>query len=123
MFKKGKSGNPSGRPSGAKGKAKKKLIERINAIIDNNIGQIEDDLQALCPLDRVKAFASLLNYVLPKQQSIDVGKKIEAEYDALRQLLESCPEDAINAIANKVMELQEIHLLTKDDERQNWFFA
>lgn len=118
MFKKGKSGNPSGRPSGAKGKAKKKLIERINAIIDNNIGQIEDDLQALSPLDRVKAFASLLNYVLPKQQSIDVGRKIEAEYDALRKLLESCPEEAINAIANKVMELNNNHLLMKEDEKQ-----
>lgn len=118
MFKKGKSGNPSGRPTGAKGKAKKRLIERINAIIDNNIGQIEDDLQSLCPLDRVKAIASLLNYVLPKQQSIDVGRKIEAEYDALRQLLESCPEEAIDAIANKVMELNKNHLLIKEDEKQ-----
>ena len=119
MFKKGKSGNPAGRPKGAKCKVTIKLVERISAIIDNNIGQIEDDLQALCPLDRVKAFASLLNYVLPKQQSIDVGRKIEAEYDALRQLLESCPEEAINAIANKVMELQEIRLLNKGDEKQN----
>jgi hypothetical protein len=119
MFKKGKSGNPAGRPKGAKCKVTIKLMERISAIIDNNIGQIEDDLQALCPLDRVKAFASLLNYVLPKQQSIDVGRKIEAEYDALRQLLESCPEEAINAIANKVMELQEVHLLNKDDEKQD----
>ena len=119
MFKKGKSGNPAGRPKGAKCKVTIKLVERISAIIDNNIGQIEDDLQALCPLDRVKAFASLLNYVLPKQQSIDVGRKIEAEYDALRQLLESCPEEAINAIANKVMELQEVRLLNKGDEKQN----
>lgn len=119
MFKKGKSGNPAGRPKGAKCKVTIKLMERISAIIDNNIGQIEDDLQALCPLDRVKAFASLLNYVLPKQQSIDVGRKIEAEYDALRQLLGSCPEEAINAIANKVMELQEVHLLNKDDEKQD----
>lgn len=119
MFRKGKSGNPAGRPKGAKCKVTIKLMERISAIIDNNIGQIEDDLKALCPLDRVKAFASLLNYVLPKQQSIDVGRKIEAEYDALRQLLESCPEEAINAIANKVMELQEVHLLNKDDEKQD----
>ena len=118
MFRKGKSGNPAGRPKGAS-KSKKELIERINAIIDNNIDLIEDDLKALCPFERVKAFAGLLNYVLPKQQSIDVGKKVEAEFEALRKLLESCPEDAVDAITQKIIELHNTNLsLEREHEKK-----
>ena len=112
MFKKGRSGNPNGRPKGSKGKAKSDLISRINSIIDNNIDKIEEDLNKLDPAERIRALSGLLNYVLPKQQSIDIRKRIEAEYDSLKNLLESCPDEAIDAIAKKVMELnKENHLL------------
>lgn len=71
-YKKGVSGNPNGRPKGTKNKATAALIERVEKLIANNIDTLESDLRELEPRERVKAIISLLNYALPKRQSIAV---------------------------------------------------
>jgi len=78
-YTKGKSGNPAGRPRGSKNKSKAELMDRVKNLIENNIDTLEDDLKALDPKDRVKAIVSLLNYTLPKQQSVSADIKTERE--------------------------------------------
>ena len=47
------------------------MREWISALIDNNREQIEDDLKALEPKDRVQMFERLMQYVVPKQQAVN----------------------------------------------------
>lgn len=68
-FQKGKSGNPSGRPTGTKNKATAQLLEMVTIIVKNNAERLQQDIDLLEPKDRVRVIASLLNYVLPKQQA------------------------------------------------------
>lgn len=106
MFEKGKSGNPNGRPIGARNKATTKLIERVQAIIEDNIEQMQKDLGRMTPTERVKALIQLMQYVLPKQQSINLENQIELEYKELGILLNEANEETIAAIAGKVLELK-----------------
>lgn len=77
-FKKGKSGNPRGRPKGAKGKAPKALLERVKLLVDSNIDKLQNDLDALPPAERVRAIIKLLDFVLPKSNSVEVAAILEA---------------------------------------------
>ena len=70
---------------------------------------MEEDLEALSPSERVKAYSGLLNYVAPKQQSITLEEQAQIEEQALTNWLATAPEDAINAIAEKVLLLQAAH--------------
>lgn len=69
-FQKGISGNPGGRPIGSKNKSTVKLAGLITSIIENNAERLQRDIEYLEPKDRVRIITSLLNYVLPKKQSI-----------------------------------------------------
>ena len=77
-FNKGKSGNPKGRPRGAKGKAPSALIDRVRLLIEANFDDLQKDLDALPPAERVRAIIKLLDYVLPKRSNIDVNGQIES---------------------------------------------
>lgn len=107
-FTKGTSGNPNGRPKGSKGKAKQSLLERVQNLIDDNLDLIEKDLKSpkLKPADRIKAITGLLQYVLPKQQSINLENQIALEYRQLEILLANAPEEAAALIAAKMLELK-----------------
>ena len=85
-YQKGKSGNPAGRPRGSKNKAKAELIDRVTMLIENNIDTLEDDLKQLEPKDRVKAVVSLLNYTLPKKQSVKADVTTEREQIVIANL-------------------------------------
>ena len=78
-FHKGKSGNPTGRPRGAKGKAPKSLQERVKLLVDKNLDQLQSDLEALTPAERVKALTRLIEFVLPKRQAVEVEADVKQE--------------------------------------------
>jgi hypothetical protein len=64
------------------------------------------DIAAMLPEDRVRAMTQLAGYVIPKQQALSVAEQTQVEADALTEWLETAPDEAINAIAAKVLEMQ-----------------
>ena len=69
-FEKGRSGNPNGRPRGAKDKATTELRNWVEQLINDNRALIESDIKSLTSNERLRFFLALLNYALPKQQSV-----------------------------------------------------
>ena len=105
-FKKGDIPNPKGRPKGSKNIRNVKLNEVVKSLLENNIQQLQTDLQQLEPNERVKAITNLLAYAIPKQTSISATAKIETEFAQLEKLLQNAPDEAVQAIASKVLEMQ-----------------
>lgn len=101
-FKKGTSGNPAGRPKGSRNKADKDLKTWIAEVLTNGQGKFEESLNSLTPGEYVKVFVSLLNYGLPKLQSMSPGETLDAEYRRLEELLQSAPDEAINEIMERI---------------------
>lgn len=85
-FKKGISGNPNGRPRGAKNKATKELREWVERFIADNLDTIENDIMQLDANERVRFFLALLNYSLPKQQSVKAEINDEREQIVIANL-------------------------------------
>lgn len=107
-FKKGQSGNPNGRPKGAKNKSTETVKEWLTMLIDKNREQIEDDLQTMLPKERVALFERLMQYVIPKQTQADLNAKIDAERIALAEYIDNAPDEAIDIIAERIMNLHGI---------------
>lgn len=101
-MKKGKTNNPNGRPKGKPNKVTAELKDWINQIISDNKNQVVDDLKKLEPKDRLQILERLMQYVVPKQQSISVEAQIQAEYTELEKLLSNAPEAAIDKILERI---------------------
>jgi hypothetical protein len=104
---KGQTNNPKGRPAGKQNKLTTQTKDWIAQLIDSNKKQIEKDLKGMDAETRVKALFSLLNYIVPKQQSISIEEQAKIEEEALIKFLETAPDEAIEAIAAKVIEMQQ----------------
>jgi hypothetical protein len=90
-FEKGKSGNPIGRPKGAQNKSTKQLRQTITSFLEDNFENVVNDFQMLSPKDKSKFYCDLLQYSLPKLQSVE----IETEFDRLT-------EDQLDYLLNKL---------------------
>lgn len=88
-MKKGKTNNPNGRPKGVPNKVTKVTREWITTLIDKNRAQIEKDLKALDPKDRVTIIERLLQYVVPKASSVNVS-------------FEQLSDDQLNVLINEL---------------------
>jgi hypothetical protein len=71
--KKGHTGNPKGRPKGTPNKLTSTVREWIAELIDSNRDQVEKDLKALKPIERVQMIERLMQYVVPKQQAVSAA--------------------------------------------------
>lgn len=67
---------------------------------------LEMDLQQMAPEDRVKAMTNLAAYILPKQQALTIDEQQQAEEAALTQWLQDAPDDAIDGIAARLLQIQ-----------------
>lgn len=115
MFEKGKSGNPKGRPKGATNKDNRNLKDFVGYLLNSKREKLEKDFDSLKPYERLKMFDRLLGYVLPRLQPTSPESVVELEYKQLQNLLVTLPDEAINKIAAKVLEMQKM----KQDGQQN----
>ena len=76
-------------------------------ILNDGKELFERDIDGLDPSERVRVYMSLLNYVLPKQQSMTAEAVAEAEIKELERLIDVMPDEAVDRIAAKIMDLQE----------------
>lgn len=96
-----------GRAKGTPNKTTSTVKEWLSGLLDNNRAQIEEDLRSIEPAERIKVFALLLNYIIPKRQTVSIEAEMEAEYNELTKLLESAPERAIDRIAERIKEIED----------------
>lgn len=115
-FEKGKSGNPKGRPKGAKGKATNDLKMWVTEILDGGRERFEQALKCIPPQDYIKTFMGLLNYSLPKLQSMSPDEAINAEYKKLEELLESAPDEVVDKIVERINKLKDESERTKTED-------
>lgn len=90
-FEKGYSGNLLGRPKGSQNRVTKELRQAISAFLEDNFEKLVNDFQVLSPKDKIKFYSDLLQYSLPKLQSV----QLETEFDRL-------PEDQLDYLLNKL---------------------
>ena len=80
-------GRIGGRAKGTPNKITSTVKDWISQFIDENRNQIEKDIKKLSPKDRLQVFEKLMQYVIPKQQSvradIDLSKLSEAQLDLI----------------------------------------
>lgn len=80
-------GRIGGRQKGTPNKVTATVKDWISQIIDDNRSQIEKDIKKLSPKDRLQMFEKLMQYVVPKQQSvkadIDLSKLSESQLDLI----------------------------------------
>ncbi|MEI7587121.1 hypothetical protein [Runella sp.] len=82
---KGTTNNPNGRPKGVPNKINADLKSRIAQIVQYGFENVESDLEALEPKDRVGAYLKFLEYLLPKQREtkVDVSSLTDNEVEQL----------------------------------------
>lgn len=109
--RKGQTGNPKGRPKGVPNRVTTELKTWIQELIDGNRSKFEKDLKELEPKDRLMIIERLMQYVVPKQQSISVEAQIAAEYSELEKLLDKAPDKVVDALLERMNNLK-----TNEDE-------
>ena len=80
-------GRIGGRAKGTPNKVTSTVKDWISQLIDDNRSQMEKDIKKLSPKDRLQMFEKLMQYVIPKQQSVkanvDLSKLSETQLDLI----------------------------------------
>jgi len=82
-----------GRQKGTPNKVTTDLRQWVKKIIDENSGQLEKDLQKLEPKERWQIIEKLMQYTLPKLQSVEAQ---------IEQHLDNLTDEQIDIIINQL---------------------
>ena len=100
-------GRLGGRAKGTPNRATTDLRTWINEILAEGRTQFESDLMSLPPVERVKVYTNLINYILPKQQAVSVEEQMAIEYRELVKFIETAPDEVADEIAQRVRYITE----------------
>ncbi|CEN33606.1 hypothetical protein [Capnocytophaga cynodegmi] len=85
-----------GRKKGTPNKATNDMRKWLKSFLDQNQEQIEKDFKALEPKERIQAFERLLQYTLPKMQTLGANIELEAlSEDNLNTIIENLTENIL----------------------------
>jgi hypothetical protein len=112
-LKPGTTNNPAGRPRGKGNQITTEMKQFLSDLLDENKEQIRNDLMNTPPIKRLQIFIQLLQYVLPKPTAPDY----KTEMLQLELLLSKTPEAYIQAIAEKINDLQTQTKLLEDENK------
>lgn len=96
-MEKGHTNNPNGRPKGRPNKITQDTRAWLSAVIDKNRRQMERDLKALEPKERLQILERLMQYVIPKQQAT-----------ATTVDLERLTDEQVNQVINTIINTAEL---------------
>ena len=102
-------GRIGGRSKGTPNKVTNDIREWVESILSKNKAQIEQDFAIVDPDSRLRFVEKLMAYVVPKKMAVTIEEQMAEEYRQLDALLSKCPQEAIDRIAEKVIELQEFN--------------
>lgn len=74
--------NRHGRPKGAKNKVGQDLRKLVADLLEQQFEQVQLDFEQLRPHQRVRMFAELLPFAIPKMKEMDATVKVEQLSDA-----------------------------------------
>ena len=102
-------GRIGGRTKGKPNKLTSELREVLGEVLSKEITprKLNALLRSLEPAQRLNALAKLLEFTIPKLQSIDVTQQVAAEYAQLEQLLNEMPEQAVDEIFERIKKLKD----------------
>lgn len=97
-----------GRKKGTPNKTTLEMKNWVSTVLEKNKVKFEKDLKNVDPEKRLAIIEKLLQYVIPKQQSISIEAQIQAEYSELEKLLKKAPEDVIDTIIERIENLKKL---------------
>lgn len=110
-------GRLGGRAKGTPNRTTSDLKNWLSGLLNDNRNQFEKDLRELLPEERIRILSGLFNYIIPKQQSLSIEQQIQNETESLSRWLEQAPDEAIDGIARRVLELQKINEQRRDETK------
>ena len=98
-----------GREKGTPNKITSEIREKFMLLVESNIDRLQEDLNALEPIDRIRMIIGLSKFVLPTLKAIDINEKVDTP-----QPLEVNFHYTTEELENRVIEL-----IKERDENQN----
>lgn len=95
-----------GRQKGTPNKINSNLKTWLFEILDGNKDKFLQELNKLNGAEYVRNYSALLAYIIPKQQAVSIDAEKESEYKQLEKLLNDTPEQYIDEITTRIINLQ-----------------
>ena len=99
-------GRIGGRKKGTPNKVTGTVKEWLSDLIDNNRGQIERDLQALEPRERLAMLEKFMQYIVPKPKT-ELAVTSDKRQDEPLIDLSMVPDDVICEMADKLLDYRD----------------